>query len=273
MRLFELTYKNYKEELAIKGHVEHCRKYYRNYFERYKTPVIWRGTYSNLGAITKINPKAVGRTSAHTSNEYTVLMSNLPEWNAFPKRSESLICSFSQDFASDYGQTYGVVLPNKFRLGVAPNFDIWESFPVLNKTFGFEYGMSHFNDSISEITNIRANAKTTVEDIQNTLAKVQSIVIKALKSDPDMIQRLRHNPLAKYIIANISSDAAPTALFDVIRKCMDPKANGFKVLTNIDELPMVKSRKSSEVWTDSQLLLIDLNTYEDLRDRVLGSGS
>lgn len=271
MRLFELTYKNYKEELAIKGHVEHCRKYYREYFERYKTPVIWRGTYSNLGAITKINPKAVGRTSAHTSNEYTVLMSNLPEWNAFPKRSESLICSFSQDFASDYGQTYGVVLPNKFRLGVAPNFDIWESFPVLNKTFGFEYGMSHFNDSIREITGIRANAKTTIEDIKDTLIKVQEIVHEALKNKDDMIAKLKYNPLATYIASSIPIGSPPTALFDTIRKCMGPNANGFKLLTSIDELPMVKARKSGEVWTDSQLLLIDNNTYEDMRDRVLSS--
>jgi hypothetical protein len=269
MRLFELTYKNYKEELAIKGHVEHCRKYYRDYFERYKTPVIWRGTDSYLGAITKINPKAVGRTSAHTSNEYTVLMSNLPEWGAFPKRSESLICSFSQDFASDYGQTYGVVLPNKFRLGVAPNFDIWESFPVLNKTFGFEYGMSHFNDSIRQIVNIRADASTSIADIKNTLIKVQETVHEWMKGK--LQYKIEINPLAVYVATHIPTNSPPTALFDTIRKCMDPRANGFKVLTSIDELPMVKARKSSEVWTDSQLLMIDRNTYEDMRDRVLGS--
>jgi hypothetical protein len=269
MRLFELTYKNYKEELAIKEHVKHCRQYYYNYFERYKSPVIWRGSDSNLGAITKINPKVTGRTSAHTSNEYTVLMSNLPEWSAFPKRSESLICSFAEEFASDYGETYGVVLPNTFRLGIAPRFDIWESFPVLNKTFRFEYGMSHFNDSISEITGIRANAKSTVEDIKNTLIKVQATVIEALKSDPEMIQKLRFNPLANYIAANISSEAPPTALFDVIRKCMDPDANKFKLATDIHELPMLRASKENEVWTDSPLLLIDRYTYEDMRGRVL----
>ncbi len=269
MRLFELKYPAYKKDVIPENAIKHCRAYYLDYFKRYSEPALWRGSESDLGELTKVNPRVEGRTSAHTSNEYTVLMSNLPEWSAFPKRSKSLICSYSQDFASTYGETYGVILPTDFRLGVAPREDIWESFRAMNKTFKLEYGMSQFNDSIVQLFGKHASGNTTVEDIEEIFADIQEKVVRVRDTKDKLPPRWAGNPFVVYTYQKIPSEAPPGALFEVVRKCLDPKLNGFSLVTNIKGLPSPNS-EDNEVWTDSHLLLVREDSYKEIRKQVLG---
>jgi len=73
------------------------------------------------------------RSSANTSNYYTILIDNfLNPWKQYPKRSRSFICSTSEDYAEAYGQVYQVYPIGDPIIGFCPQRDIWESFQNIN---------------------------------------------------------------------------------------------------------------------------------------------
>ena len=76
------------------------------------------------------------RTSSDTSNEYTVLISELlPSWRSFPKRNRCFIgstCSFIADeYTGPLRSTYCVFPLNRSEIALCSKRDMWESFPSL----------------------------------------------------------------------------------------------------------------------------------------------
>ena len=75
-----------------------CPIAYNSEFEIYR----WV-SLKHPGEIIYSNSLTAMRKSANTKNWYTLLMDNiLPEWAAYPKRSQSFICSTSERRANDF---------------------------------------------------------------------------------------------------------------------------------------------------------------------------
>lgn len=102
---------------------KNCRKALYGYT---KGNILYRGmkVHTDYALAT---PKA-GRTSANTSNYYTLMIDNFKQWKDYPKRNRSFICSSSFGSAMNYGTLYGVFPYDGTKVGVCPVRDIWLSF-------------------------------------------------------------------------------------------------------------------------------------------------
>jgi hypothetical protein len=90
---------------------------------------IFRGiNNSGRGNFHFVQPKNFSRKSANTTNHYTVLMDNSVYWRAYPKRSESIICSSDPLQASSYGYLFFVIPEDVSKILLCPKLDIWISF-------------------------------------------------------------------------------------------------------------------------------------------------
>ena len=105
---------------------------------------IYRGM-NNISTYLIVDPKNFERVSANTSNYYTTLMDNFSEWNAYPKRAKSLICSTDSETAEQYGGFVYYVFPLELnsKFGKCSKSDIWYSF----RQSGI-YSLDDFNDAI-----------------------------------------------------------------------------------------------------------------------------
>ena len=101
---------------------------------------IFRGTWiKNDFLLGDSNNKI--RKSANTENYYTLLIDNSPKWIKYPKRSESFICSSTENNASGYGTVYLVLPFDNTKIAICPENDFWNSFEYnLSKVFkNFSY--------------------------------------------------------------------------------------------------------------------------------------
>lgn len=71
------------------------------------------------------------RQSANTRNYYTLLVDSSDNWEAFPPRSKSWICSTSSDTARGFGNAFVVFPKDNEHIAVCNSSDFWNSF---NKT-------------------------------------------------------------------------------------------------------------------------------------------
>lgn len=277
MRLDEVRGK-YKIELESETAVDIAREDYLTYFTLYDNPPIYRGVFRgsgnvNFDTVQVAYPSKVGRVSANTSNEYTVLMSGLPSWKNYPKRSHSFICSTSYETAMTYASTkaglYAVVLPESFRLGVCADGDIWESFLYMNEQLGIEIVDSAgdaFNYMITKITGFDADRNTTIYDLQSAFQKFQDFVMERNRDLSDT--PYADNRLAQYIAARLRKNAPQGQAFQILAKLVEPTINGFELVTNVRNLATLP--EDAEVWTDSECLLVKAVYYQEFRKKVLG---
>jgi hypothetical protein len=101
---------------------KHCKK------SLFSTP-IWRGTGGGGESDAFfIQPYKFQRESRNTSNHYSLLIDNSPEWTKYPKRSKSVICTLDHNTASHYGTAYRMFPVDGSRIGVCPSQDFWGSF-------------------------------------------------------------------------------------------------------------------------------------------------
>ena len=113
---------------------------------------IFRGVSTKLRLMVGDTSNGSPRQSKNTANYYTLWIDNSPEWEQFPKRSRSFICSTSLDYASDFGDTYLVIPFDDAKIGVCPEHDIWFSFESKG-SFGVE-SLENLNDIIDRVFKI-----------------------------------------------------------------------------------------------------------------------
>jgi len=179
-----------------------------------------------------IDPKKYVRTSADTLNYYTLLIDHiLPEWKNYPKRSQSIICSTSPEYAKSYGSVYMVYPFDGSKIGVCPRGDIWSSFETFSgelDTFNIDLKM------LGEANDIK---------LSETDPKLLKKQIQSLKRDVAYF-----NPYSKFFKEWVKNEKLD--LLDLIEKAFDPKKNGFKLVKAGDKIPFDK-----EVWTDGKSIL------------------
>lgn len=69
------------------------------------------------------------RTSANTSNHYTVILDHVLSPLGFPKRSASMICANwpNRKHAGGYGVQFAIIPYDGVKIGVCPHYDMWET--------------------------------------------------------------------------------------------------------------------------------------------------
>lgn len=210
-----------------------------------------------------VKPSSFDRKSANTSNEYNLLLSNLPDWKKFPRRDKSLICATyaSESYVSRFGDVNIVIPFNGAKFGVCPAYDLWDSFNEVKKTysqFGKELNMHIFNESIRTLI---AKAGFDLPE-RNT---DYSILLRGLDLATKFLQRPTAKGKLNSEFINTFRDImeGKTTLYNFLERVLNPNINGFKIST-YGGLKEIKNKKQ-EVWTDSDALLIGFSRYDDTK--------
>lgn len=221
-------------------------------------PLVYRGMQIDGSKETfhLSKPSQFERTSANTSNEYTVLIDNSSAWDDYPKRSRSLICSNMKNlaYAEGFGRL-GMILPfNGAKFGVCPAKDFWMGF---KETF-LKYGL---ND-LDEFNYILRDLFKKVGSELSKENKDYDKLVATLEAGENW---LRDNADEEESSHNTYSDTQIIKLFktvidgseyivDFLHRILDPKKNNFELS---DYLGLKKYQDiKREVWTDSDCIII-----------------
>jgi hypothetical protein len=154
-------------------------------------------------------------------------------------------------------------------MGVCADGDIWESFLYLNDQLRIQKvdsAADAVNTMIGKIVGFDADQSTTIYDLQAGFQKFQDFV-QERNRDLNGTE-YANNRLALYIADRLNKRSAPGAAFKVLAKLYEPTINGFELVTSVRNL--VSVYEDSEVWTDSECLLVKDVYYREFREKVLG---
>lgn len=198
---------------------------------------IYRGDRRVGYEYAHVNTTKFTRSSANTSNYYTLLFSGLlPSWKNTPRRDKAAICSSSASYARDYGKVYYIIPFDSTTIGICPRDDLWNSFSSglkrLRDDFNFYYmglnSLNDFNIFLSHELNIKID-------------KLPAALKKKLGSFKSEDVPLRNDSLAN------------VTLHDYLNDILDPKKNGFTFTTDVSKVPS----DERELWFSGEAVAID----------------
>lgn len=192
--------------------------------------------------------RKVERKAANTTNYVNLLVSNLPNWKAFPPRNRSQICSGSYSYASSYayGDVY-VVLPfDNARIGICPSTDFFDfgrlDVPHINRFLVRLYLLA----TKKELPQEKEPFFAALAELDTILTKDK--IIEYMNADLDRDEFL----LVQRTFIKYSKQFLKDQSFsENLEEWMDPDRNDFRVTT----MSAYKSTPN-EVWTDAPILLV-----------------
>jgi hypothetical protein len=234
------------------------------------------------------------RPSRNTQSFTMWLMENMEEWQKYPLRSKSLICSTTVNYASGYGKTFNVIPYDSAKIGVCPTMDFFES--IENK---LEVGVDSYNHWISNFIDksvrladthgdnqkISApNFGTGSYDYSSNYSPTSEHFFSLLKSldrfylrHPELIDELvkrdsdsyyySKNHITDMIVAGLSKKIP---LVDILSEHLTPDENGFQLfdMHNFNTELIERTRKGTyggnEVWTNGPALFVEKSKFNDL---------
>lgn len=225
---------------------------------------IYRGTPSSA-AMAFVDPTEAERKSRNTTNEYTLLFSHiLPSWQAWPKRSRSLICSESYDTSFSYARTGSpyVVFPlDNPIIAICPSYDFWDSFGL--KPQDFNDHLNIFYNSIKEIFKNELTFPYQGEkETPAGLIKVIKLIDKLLVARPDQMKQAidlfkSESYGDKMTFLDLFKTGDTLAKFNDF---FDPAKNGFDKVQYSD----FNSSGRKEVWLSAPCVLIKGSLFDEL---------
>lgn len=262
--------------LDINGAQSLFKGEYSSAFNKWQTGKrLYRNCY-NSGNIFTAEPTP--RVSSDTSNEYTLLISELlPSWSHFPKRNCCFIGSTVSSIADEYSGpqrcTYYAFLPNGSEIALCSNKDMWKSFPILENEIEIS-NINTFNKTLSSfltgLLNIREATimtmitegevselfnRSKISEIECVFKKVSEI----LKTEPiSNLTQIRINTipsLAKEKFFNFFYNRITKngkSFIDVLDELLSPSKNGFSRL-NIENY---NTDTPVEVWFEGKCLFV-----------------
>jgi hypothetical protein len=227
---------------------------------------IYRGLRRFDVTMLYTDPTKSERVSANTSNELTLLVSSvLPSWKSWPKRSRSLICTGSYEYAKSY--TSGdplIVLPiGNPDIGVVPDKDFWDGFGNLPPPSDFNDLFRQFNGGFRHVFQRKFHIprnNVDVELLQNEIKAIDSAVVTEPEKMKEVIAYFlgshTWNPVYQKQMVKIltSGDAIKT-----IDRYYSPDANGFE-LRPLSEL----KASFNELWFSAPAVLISPEQFDRL---------
>ena len=271
-KLFESRTARLSDEEFINLAKTKCKDFLASpkYLQRIKAS--FNGDYSYINPkLSHRNPLMKEEGSGGVfSSHHTLLMDNLPSWNGFPKRTQSIIGS--TNFGSDpsFGDHYYCIIPyDGANFGVAPDVDLWNS---SCKISGEEYKFDdYFSESFSQASISDYSYDEMMEDIQKLYddylsgkeIEISRYIIRILK-------QMKEDNVKDVKIA-LNDYFAPNKFRGLGTKHVG--SNGF-TLMNYSEISNIQEKDSqgnlikygNEFWTDSECLIVYLGDSSSPRD-------
>jgi hypothetical protein len=211
---------------------------------------LWRGYGKEMAdEYLFIDPSKSVRVSANTANYYTLFMDNDPSWKAFPKRSRSIIGATNLERINHWPTIYRVYPYNGAKIGVCPSDDIWTSFDA-------HIMLSDINSAISDLT---GEHPQTYKELLKAFKQIDMF-----KYEPEF---WNEHQWQKNILKSMGYFKSDKSFYQVYKKYMDPKENGFYL-----EGSNYQTNSVYEFWTDSPCIMLNIhnvNSNENPADNLL----
>jgi hypothetical protein len=227
------------------------------------------------------------------------LMENMEEWQKYPRRSQSLICSTTTSYAGSYGATFAIIPYDTAKIGACASMDF---FDTIEKEMGvdvptYNSNIYQFIEETLKLLKIHGDDKNiksprfltgaygaSYGDDGEGPPATQEHFFSMLKSfdefflkHPEQIHSLSGNAfynnekIQKMVIDGLSNKVP---LADILSQNLSPEKHGFELfdMNNFDvsEIPNAyRSSSGNEVWTDGPALFVKVTTFNDLVDRKL----
>lgn len=220
-----------------------------NCSEALKATPIYRGSQSGKSYRLIDTTGTPPRRAANTANYANLYISQMPEWQAFPRRS--LICTTELSYAKGYGTVFRVLPVDGTIIGVCPGRDFW-GFPVLRKSTkeitgseSLPYYLSHFNMDLAD-----ASDQVGINLSDGT--------VDAFMADLDKFARIwsRKRSITKLFGKFVTE---PSQLYKRLNYFFDPNTNGFTT-TPIGSL---RIGGNHEVWMDGKALMVNNDLFSE----------
>ena len=249
---------------------KHCSAYLEN--AQYPGGAIWRYDRDELPSGV-YDPSAGNRTSANTSNFYTVFFDTNQKNTAWPKRSKSLICTNSFKTARAFGENVYEVFPfDDNNIGIVGEVDLWEAMIKFNVDGIVDMDVERPNKFWRNIIALHTGKKIYDSFEVPTLEEMIDIV-KGL--DPaDVIRVL----IQRDFISTDGDDDANHYSPDRKKKIVDSFADYLPMSYSWDKMSTAQLVKAanfrsdkSEVWMSGKAVLVSKNDLTEVRN-ALGLG-
>lgn len=249
---------------------------------------LYRGykPFSYKNNIYFIDPKKSIRTSKETNNFYTYWISNSPVWEDYPPRNQSVIGSFDEGVASDYGPSIFYVVPiNGARFAISNNRDAWMSFPHVGSFFSIErnvIGIDSLSDYLSSFFNMAFKVLKLMGILEYNEFSYNEIYELLDRNPEEFLKKIEpHRNDIIDNIENIKTSINQAEYFSSVKKeklrifadrveqyqhlnsfekmfddMFDPKKNEIDLVYGIQSLYEKYRSSEYEFWTDAECLLI-----------------
>lgn len=246
-------------------------------------PFLYRGVKRSEAPIIMVDPSTtLPRHSADNSDLYRMLYDESnPGW---PRRDESLICTVEESYANTYGEVYAVFPDPSASLACANRHDFWSSStpPIQPYRIGkrLEYRVRqavwcsvHVSDSdIDDIMRMvhtlnQPGTTVTPEYFTETMTK-----IKHMLGGVD-VPINQQNPYERVIGEWLTDrDALGDDLLHSLLPIFNYETTTSCTRTTPQQLmtssPTGLEGKQGEVWFSAPALMVSMNCFEDVRERV-----
>lgn len=220
--------------------------------------VIYRGVRSGARFMYGNSLEGEKRRSANTTNEYTLLLDNLPSWAEWPKRSSSFICSGHENYASEYGTCYVVLPYGNPDIAICKDDDFWTSFPKISDHFS-EYTMSGFNRRIRKLGS-DFGVKIRDDSFENLTSDLKAI--------QDAITTMEDNKAKDSITKTWLGDK--NSILENLNELLAPQVNGFKKVS-LRDLGSTNIM-DNEVWFSGEAVFCEVHEFRNMLKRWIMDG-
>lgn len=253
---------NYNQ--AVDWARENCPQYLHN--KKQNDYAIYRGSKSSqrivFGDPSQFNP----RVSANTSNEYTLLIDNLSNWSAYPKRGWSFICTTFLPDASDYGTPFLACPNDNAIVGVAPKSDLWGSFARVRNNENLRSSMDAFNYQLRQlIIDVTGETNLDIKTFDQLNGYINHVQQMINKHGLDQLYDQFSDTRSKKFLVVINQFNGN--VFETLEYLLDPEANGFDK-TYAKDFTIKGTR---EVWFSSPAVFVYAGDSDNFVDEVLGT--
>lgn len=196
-----------------------------------------------------VNGETGVRKSVNTTNHYTVILDEFLPKLGYPKRSASLICGTyaNKSYVSSYGTIFAIIPFNGVKIGVCPEFDVFETKITL---FNHTANISKWNDTF-DFSNIRdENFKALTKDISEASFNINKL-----------------EPLTKFMRKAQITNKTESEIAELLKVAYTPPEADFSL-----ETPSTLSNlnlKQREVWIGGKCIAVNLSLYNKLLNNNL----
>ena len=253
---------------------------------------IYRGLRQTNSKFIYVRPSQTERTSKNTKNIYTALMDILPSWQGWPRRSRSVICSDSTEYAGGYagpseqyssdtklGALYAVLPKDGAKIAVCSQQDIWYSFDVIKRRWRSDNmnGFIESFDNIFQQAYTFATGDTYNEEIGELngdgmdlfLNHIEGVITRNILKKVIVGDDQYSNEIEDMMEYKFGENNSWVEYFDGL---MNPKDNQFRLQTieGYDSRVVDSETGMREVWTESDCLFVRMSNFNKNMTQRLG---